>query len=391
MNLTSSLAGGIVLVAAVGLNGCGSGDATNPAEGSAAALPAEPRAAYEELFSGHATSDRPIYLPRLRVYADERLKQATDLAVHGDYIAVLCHATAGRLCWIDTRAGSVSTPEPSNEVDRTLFDPISIEPAEGEFPSFWAYDQLTRSLVRLGPGSGAEPDGILRLDVPIRQAVVFDDIVAANGPFAKEHLLYFSPVADLRAPSLRVSSAAGQALFSGKPPEVSIHLNRNSLAADPERGRLVLAFLYVSRLHVYGRDGRQHLAVAGPEEVELTYDLVSDPREGILRLLANDRTRLAYLDVAANERAIFALYSGRDRKTYGATAKFGNQIHVFSWQGQHLATARAEEDLFRIALGAEGGSLYGIRYLPSEAIVELDIGAIVELLEATGGATEQRR
>lgn len=389
-NFASSLSGGLLLVSLVGL-GCGSGDARSPAGGSAAALSAEPRAAYEELFSDHAGEDRPLALPTARVYQDDRLQEAIDLAVHGDLVAVLCGAAPGRLCLVDAEAGTITTPEPAPDVERTLFDPISIEPADGEPASFWAYDQITSSLVRVGPGSGGASPAFLSFDFPVRQAVVLDHAVAANGPFPQEHLRYLSLATDSDSLPLRVTSAAGRALFSGKPPEVSIHLNRNSLAADPERGLLVLAFLYVSRLHVYGPDGRPALAIAGPEEVELSYDLVPDPREGILRLLANDRTRLAYLDVAATGRAIFALFSGRDRQSHGTAAKYGNQIHVFSWQGRHLATAHTEDDLFRIAVGAGGGALYGIRHLPSEAIVELNTEAIEELLEATGRPPERRR
>lgn len=390
MNLTTWLFRGLAFVPLVSL-GCGAQEASSAAEGGAAALPAEPRAAYEELFAGHGAENPTLELPTLRVFRDDRLQQATDLAIHGDRVAVLCRAAAGRLCLIDTRTGAIATPEPRPEVEWSLLDPISIEPGDGESPAFWAYDQMSRALLHVAPASEGFFEGVLHLESPIRQAAVFGGTVAANGPFAHEQLLYFAPMGDPDASSLRVSSAVGQALFRGKPPEVSIHLNRNSLAADPERGRLVLAYLYVSRLHLYGADSRQVLAVAGPEEVELAYDLVADQREGILRLLANDRTQLAYLDVAASRHAIYALYSGRDRQTYGAAAKYGDQIHVFSWEGRHLATAQTKEDLFRIAVGADGGPLYGIRYLPSEAVVEIGLEAIEPLVATEGDRRPEGR
>lgn len=82
---------------------------------------------------------------------------------------------------------------------------------------------------------------------------------------------------------------------------------------------------------------------------------------------------VAYVDVAANSRSIFGLFSGRSYATFGRRTGFGDCIHVFGWDGTFEKAFRLDGDVIAIALSDDGSALYALRHEPRPALVRFDL------------------
>jgi len=85
---------------------------------------------------------------------------------------------------------------------------------------------------------------------------------------------------------------------------------------------------------------------------------------------------VAYVDVAVTSRAIFGLFSGRSRATFGQRGSFGNCIHVFGWDGTFEEALRLDGDVLAIAVTEDGSALYALRHEPRPALVRFDLPAV---------------
>ena len=67
--------------------------------------------------------------------------------------------------------------------------------------------------------------------------------------------------------------------------------------------------------------------------------------------------RFGYVDVAAANDGVYALFSGRTRECFERDAVFGRFIHVFSWAGRYERVLSTDADLLNITLDASGNTL----------------------------------
>ena len=253
-----------------------------------------------------------------------------------------------------------------------LADPHSIQHDLTDPATIWIYDFQAGDLASFALSGSIRERQRFTLPIGLFRPVWVGDRLVSNGLFAGELLRSFRRAGD----ALEQDNAWGQSPFPDVVPDIAIHLNRSSIAIDPGRRRLALAFLYTSRLHVIGIDGSAERAISGPEEIKVAYGTRTDPREGIERFIRTSHTRYGYVDVAADEGRIFALFSGRSRGQWKAEAYLADRLHVFSWSGELLGQWTLPDAVYRIAFDPASRILYGIRPAPTAAIVEFRSGAL---------------
>ena len=325
--------------------------------------------AYAGMLHSLLAPDPVRTLKTVRVLGDSMaFGRIEDLEPMDARLLVLDTQGRNRVALLDTATGAVvDTGGRVGQGPGEYITPKAIDPAG---PSrAWVYDfQAGRlSLVDLAH-LAAKPTRMLRADAGLFNPVWMGDTLVANGLFAGELLRFYTN----QGTSTVVAHAAGRPAFTRVPPEVALHLNRSALAVNPGRTRIAQAFLFTSRLQFYGRDGRILRTLAGPEEVTPDYRVVPDRREHISRFVRSDRTRFSYLDVAATDRLVYALFSGRSRGEYDDRAYTADQLHVFTWEGTLVGIWKLDQDVYRIAVDPRTGVLYGARDLPYPAVVRFE-------------------
>lgn len=291
-----------------------------------------------------------------------------DVYVSDTLIVVLDSYADERVIVLDRMTGAVrETMGRAGRGPGELLTPRSLDADVGSGQRVWIYDN-DNARISLHDIASWKAGPIRNVQCPagLFQPVWVGDTLLSNGLFAAEMLRYYSADDDVA----RVVRAAGHSPFQSVTPDIALHLNRSALATDPSRERIVLAFLYVSRLQLYDRSGRLLKSVAGPEEVTPQYRVVADPRERMNRFLRNDETRFAYIDVEATADRIFALFSGRSRGEFEDEAYAGITIHVFNWDGGQVRQLILGETVYGIALDQQSQRMFGFRSHPFPAVVE---------------------
>jgi len=161
--------------------------------------------------------------------------------------------------------------------------------------------------------------------------------------------------------TLSVVRKLGQTLYPDiRAPLVAGEISESAVALSPDGERFAQAFMYNSRVHTYRSDGTLERRIAGPVDVRLEISRLYDHRDNQEKTSRTNETKLAYLDVAADNTRIAALFAGRRYASFeGKGALSGNEVHVFSWTGECLDVVRLSEDVMAIAIEPTDGSLWG--------------------------------
>jgi hypothetical protein len=134
-------------------------------------------------------------------------------------------------------------------------------------------------------------------------------------------------------------------------------LNHSVFAASPDGRHMALAYEYSSRIDLLDGAGAYVGFLRGPRATNsLKYRLVTDPKLGHERALVSMASDAAYLDLAATNDRLYALFAGCP----GQCAYTGTQIHVFRWTGELVGQFAVDRTLVRIAVSPEDGVLYGV-------------------------------
>ena len=335
----------------------------------AGAIEAVSRARYQQYFEGNRKPPPVLTLPRAALYGEpDSFGLLADLAVVDHRVIVLDSLSVLGVALIDRRDGSITLPHKLGGTVASVTNPTAIAPGDGT--TVWLYFSRSGEWTSFDVEAlEASPSRAVELPKGLSQPIRIGYRIVANGLFAGELLRIY----DMHDEAAVLVTARGATPFPAIKPDLAIHLNRTQLAVRPRGDRLVLAFRYLSRLHVFDAQGDLERGLAGPEEVELRYGVTYDSREGIDRFVRTDDTRLAYLDVAASDDLIFGLFSGRRRGDSPDTASHGNEIHLFRWDGRFVGVWRLEEDVYRIDVDPTTGMLLGIRELPFPAVVEFSL------------------
>jgi hypothetical protein len=206
----------------------------------------------------------------------------------------------------------------------------------------------------------------LRTPVGLFHPIHLGDTLVSNGLFAGEILRFFVE----RGGELREVRRAVPTPFGREAPDVAMILNRTTLAARPAGDRLVGAYFYANRIDFYDRHGRTTAVAAGPRDFAPTYRTVPDPREKMIRWVPTRETRYGYVDVAATQERVYALFAGRSSGDTGHDAFDGIEVHVFDWSGRLLDVMPLDVPVTRIAVDAAAHTVYGIRRDPYPIVVQ---------------------
>jgi hypothetical protein len=341
----------------------------------------QPRPGYAKLFTSAAPAASVDRLPVLAtVLPAESVRLPLDLAVCGDSLVVVDPFADVRLQMI-----SLTHPDQSRRDLTAVAEPsfiwkgvTTVDTLTDQPQSFSVYNAATGDLLEVGLTDAhgvSDPHMIrhLHLETTLMHALhAGHDRFVANGFFSKEMLRWYS----IDDTGTHLVTGAGPTPFADLTPDIAMQLNRGAMAENTQTGDLVLGFYYASRLHVYSRDGRFLRSMAGPVVVRLAYDAINDSREGIRHVVPNGDTTLAYLDVAADRRLIYAVFAGRRNGLFKDRAAASNQLDVFAWDGRYVGTWTLGTDIFRIAVDTARRRLYGIRPISDRGVVSFDLADV---------------
>jgi hypothetical protein len=151
-----------------------------------------------------------------------------------------------------------------------------------------------------------------------------------------------------------------------EPPIANVHrdlahyVNRTSLTTD-HRGWFALAFLMDSRIYLFDSQRRLRASVAGPEYLRMDFAVGRFKDTGNALFRPAPDTRFGYLDVAANEHIVAALYAGRRFGQYGLDGVHaGEYVDVFDWDGQLKGRYKLPRSLRLIAVAPSSRQLFGL-------------------------------
>ena len=143
------------------------------------------------------------------------------------------------------------------------------------------------------------------------------------------------------------------------------------MAVHPSRPVFVLASRYAGRLESFDRNGVLQVKFRVPHEFDPDYV----PADDGINMTRGDDFRFGYLDVAATEQHVYALFSGRLHREDGREAERGDQVHVFDWQGNLLRVIRLDTPIGRLAVDPARAALYGLRHDPYPQVVTFSLPA----------------
>jgi len=294
-----------------------------------------------------------------------------DLAVVGPWIVVVDPLNTSKLCVLDRITGDVvGAAGQEGQGPMEMQYPYSIDAFDGPSPKVWVYDfELGRfSSFDLGP-QGPKPGRTVRIQASLAQPVwTAGNEVLSNGLFPAEVLRHYR----VDGATARLDRIAAKSPFADVGPEAGIHVNRTTLALSPERNRIALGFHLSSRIHFYDSSGRLLKSLGGPRPVTPRYRVLWDPRNKVKRVVPAPETRFGYLDMAASDDFVFALFSGRSQRQYEDRAAMANEVHVFSWDGDLVAILTLTQEINRLTVDRSDGTLFGSREMPFPAVVQFE-------------------
>lgn len=291
-----------------------------------------------------------IELTGKRWNANDNLGRAYDLGVSGDYMFI-------RNDWGETKLTLINIPnrgdvynfgtrgDAPNELVNpgpAILHPHSINIFDGAKMALLGYD--VDSIIS---GQTLATEVLFRTSLPGIISMVNlpnSNHYVASGIFQKGRLCLLD------------EKGAECAYFGGYPTDedmtdIPFHVlgmaYQSLMCVQPAGKRIALATRYGEILQIYEWDPSQKTAKEICCMNKFSPRLAVKDMDGTPNFRPDEKTRWGYLSVAATDKYIFALYSGRLQKEGNAFYK-GNEVHVFDWEGNLCHSLR---------LDCEGSSL----------------------------------
>lgn len=118
-------------------------------------------------------------------------------------------------------------------------------------------------------------------------------------------------------------------------------VNTRAAAVSPGSRRIVAAYQYAPRVDIYRADGRLQRTILGPRAAQAHFD--EKQIDGKTRYA--NHSLMAYVDVAATETYIYALFCGCQPVSHFAT-----RIDVFTWEGRYVGEHFLDRGVYRLAV-----------------------------------------
>ena len=294
--------------------------------------------------------------------ASPALALPTRIAVAGDYLVVIDAASDSVLHVLGRRSGRlVRSLGRRGEGPGEFKGAWSLAPDPRSSDAVWVYDLPLRRLTRVALPAVAEGRASARRLVRLAGGAVL------TGPqwMAPDSILSPGFLPDARVALFdstgRHTGGLGQPPFAAEADQ-PMQAAQALLAAHPGQHRYAIANRYVSRIELLDVDRGSSLAVPGPVPVNAERTTV-------------DLERFAYVDAAGTATEVVTLFSGRSREEYAGSAGFGDQLHLFDWEGRFLGAYRLDADVLAIAVDESEGYVYALRHDPVPAVLRYRLPA----------------
>lgn len=242
--------------------------------------------------------------------------------------------------------------------------------------SFWVFDGTLSRMSRFEMPAGAavprleqtlnlEPGGPTLL---LKASWLNDSTIAATGIYPDGRIA----VTDRRGRIVRYigkrpPSPAGQDV----PITVLQHAFTGPLTVAPDRQRLAMGTESADRLEIYRPDGTLVRELRGASGFDPVFEVHRKPA-GSTMATGND-LRFGYTGLASTQRHIYALYSGQLRGEGGRYSYFGTEVHVYTWDGDRVATFKLDERARGIAVTPDGRQMYAVQWTPEPRVVRYSL------------------
>lgn len=308
----------------------------------------------------------------------EFLGQPGSISVAGDRL-VLTDASAPYVHVLSARDGTHqlsfgrqgSGPGEFREASKVLPD------VRGD-GSFWVFDGSLGRISRFAMSAGAAAprvDQTVNLDpggpTLLLQADWLDDsTIVATGIYPDGRIA----VTDRRGRILRYigkrpPSPPGQDV----PVSVLQHAFTGPLTVAPDRKRIAMGTENADRLEIYRPDGSLVRELRGAFGFDPVYEVHRKPAGSTMA--TGQDLRFGYTGLASTDDHIYAMYSGQLRAKGGYYSYFGTEVHVYTWNGDRVATFKLDERARAIAVTSDGQRLYAVQWAPEPRVVQYSVGA----------------
>lgn len=234
---------------------------------------------------------------------------------------------------------------------REFLDPSWFLLERGRREQVWVYDFSARRFTLLDLASEDRPfarELSMEVGASLSAPIWHDGRIISNGLFPDYTLLSMTdegrPIARIAADPpfspARMAHPTGRRL-----------LNRSFLTANPSRTRLALTYQWKSRIDFFTIDGERIGSVQGPRETTAVFRVA----DGRFFWGADDENEMAYWQVDATERYVYALFCG----CLPGEGNMPQSLHVFDWNGDFVAEVGLDRQVTSLDVTDDDRMLYG--------------------------------
>lgn len=127
------------------------------------------------------------------------------------------------------------------------------------------------------------------------------------------------------------------------------------VAIHPRDGRVAFAYRFMDRIAIYSAEGKLLYEINGPDPKGEPGVILAYTASGQPYMAQDNETRMSYINVMADDRHIYALYSGRQRKEGAAT--YAGHLYIYDWEGNPVSRKRFDTFVESCTLTDEPGAM----------------------------------
>ncbi len=258
----------------------------------------------------------------------------------------------------------------------------SVDPASSGDGRTWIFDLTQRRMhgVNIGTWLAQRHRGLS--NPPGQTLVTFAADAALTNPTRLSDGTFVSPGFFYGGRLARFDSAGHLLTLTGPEPvgdttvptPVRQHAYQITFAPDSARKRFVAATWYGGAISILNLAGQSESNIVTPFRFDPQYRDVL--REGEHVMLLTPDARNGYIDAAATERYIFALFSGRSQASGRRRAGYAEYVHVFTWGGKLIGVLHLAAEAGSIAVSPDGSMLYAAHPAPHGAVDFYDLSRL---------------
>lgn len=137
------------------------------------------------------------------------------------------------------------------------------------------------------------------------------------------------------------------------------------LKVSPDKTKLAYAALFCDVIEIF------NIKNGNMEKIKTLFTFLPEYSDGSngdqIRVAVKHSTPMGYLDLFAGDNYIYALYNGRTKEAFKDRYFYGNQIHIFDWEGNPVKNLIVDRDIRALSVDETNNLLYTISYNINES------------------------